>query len=67
MNLVDFTTDFMPQDRPRYLMGVGKPENILESIARGVDMFDCVMPTRNARNANVFTWNGHSFDAECKV
>jgi queuine tRNA-ribosyltransferase len=56
--LVDFTTDFMPDDRPRYLMGVGKPENILESIARGVDMFDCVMPTRNARNANVFTWNG---------
>lgn len=56
--LVDFTTDFMPHDRPRYLMGVGRPENILESIARGVDMFDCVMPTRNARNANVFTWNG---------
>jgi queuine tRNA-ribosyltransferase len=56
--LVDFTTDFMPEDRPRYLMGVGRPENILESIAHGVDMFDCVMPTRNARNANVFTWNG---------
>ncbi|AFH49812.1 Queuine tRNA-ribosyltransferase [Ignavibacterium album JCM 16511] len=56
--LVDYTTDFMPSDRPRYLMGVGRPENILESIARGVDMFDCVMPTRNARNANVFTWNG---------
>jgi queuine tRNA-ribosyltransferase len=56
--LVDFSTDFMPEDRPRYLMGVGKPENILESIALGVDMFDCVMPTRNARNANVFTWNG---------
>ncbi len=57
-DLVDFTTDFMPLDRPRYLMGVGRPENILESIARGVDMFDCVMPTRNARNANVFTWSG---------
>ena len=56
--LVDFTTVFMPEDRPRYLMGVGKPENILESIAHGVDMFDCVMPTRNARNSNVFTWNG---------
>ncbi len=56
--LVEFTTDFMPEDRPRYLMGVGRPENILESIALGVDMFDCVMPTRNARNANVFTWNG---------
>lgn len=57
-DLVDYTTDLMPFDRPRYLMGVGRPENILESIARGVDMFDCVMPTRNARNANVFTWNG---------
>lgn len=56
--LVDYTTDLLPFDRPRYLMGVGRPENILESIARGVDMFDCVMPTRNARNANVFTWNG---------
>lgn len=56
--LVDFTTDLMPVDRPRYLMGVGRPENIIEAIARGVDMFDCVMPTRNARNANVFTWNG---------
>lgn len=56
--LVNFTTDFMPLDRPRYLMGVGRPENILESIALGVDMFDCVMPTRNARNANVFTWDG---------
>lgn len=56
--LVDFTTDLMPIDRPRYLMGVGRPENILEAIARGVDMFDCVMPTRNARNANVFTWDG---------
>lgn len=54
-DLVDFTTDFMPQDRPRYLMGVGRPENILESIARGVDMFDCVMPTRNARNGSLFT------------
>ncbi|MCL6494556.1 MAG: tRNA guanosine(34) transglycosylase Tgt [Ignavibacterium sp.] len=57
--LVDFTTDIMPVDRPRYLMGVGRPENIVEAIARGVDMFDCVMPTRNARNANVFTWNGN--------
>lgn len=56
--LVDFSTDIMPIDRPRYLMGVGRPENILEAIARGVDMFDCVMPTRNARNANVFTRNG---------
>jgi queuine tRNA-ribosyltransferase len=57
-DMVDFTTDFMPEERPRYLMGVGRPENILEGIARGVDMFDCVMPTRNARNAYLFTWNG---------
>ena len=56
--LVDFTTDFMPEDKPRYLMGVGRPENILEAISRGVDMFDCVMPTRNARNAYLFTSGG---------
>lgn len=56
--LVDFTTEFLPADKPRYLMGVGRPENILEAIARGVDMFDCVMPTRNARNAYLFTYSG---------
>ncbi|MBZ0200160.1 MAG: tRNA guanosine(34) transglycosylase Tgt, partial [Ignavibacteriaceae bacterium] len=56
--MVDFITDFMPEDRPRYLMGVGRPENILEAVERGVDMFDCVMPTRNARNANLFTSAG---------
>ncbi|MCL4547690.1 MAG: tRNA guanosine(34) transglycosylase Tgt [Bacteroidetes bacterium] len=56
--LVDFTTDFMPENKPRYLMGVGRPENILESISRGIDMFDCVMPTRNARNAYLFTSQG---------
>ncbi len=56
--LVNFTTDFMPEDKPRYLMGVGRPENILEAISRGVDMFDCVMPTRNARNAYLFTSQG---------
>ena len=48
----------LPVDKPRYLMGVGTPENILESIERGVDMFDCVMPTRNARNGMLFTSNG---------
>ena len=57
-DLVDFTTDLMPEDRPRYLMGVGRPENILEAISRGVDMFDCVMPTRNARNSYLFTSSG---------
>ncbi len=57
-DLVNFTTDFMPEKCPRYLMGVGRPENILEGISRGVDMFDCVMPTRNARNAYLFTYSG---------
>jgi len=56
--ITDFTTDFMPDDKPRYLMGVGRPENILESIERGIDMFDCVMPTRNARHGILFTWSG---------
>lgn len=55
---VDFTTDQLPEDKPRYLMGVGRPENLLEAIERGVDMFDCVMPTRNARNSYLFTHNG---------
>ena len=57
-DIVDFTTDFLPENKPRYLMGVGRPENILEAISRGVDMFDCVMPTRNARNAYLFTSQG---------
>ncbi len=57
-DIVNFTTDFLPEEKPRYLMGVGRPENILEAIERGVDMFDCVMPTRNARNANLFSWSG---------
>jgi queuine tRNA-ribosyltransferase len=57
-DVVNFTTDLMPENEPRYLMGVGRPENILECIALGVDMFDCVMPTRNARNAYLFTSNG---------
>ncbi|HUX61753.1 MAG TPA: tRNA guanosine(34) transglycosylase Tgt [Ignavibacteriaceae bacterium] len=57
-DIINFTTDLMPEDRPRYLMGVGRPENILEAIERGIDMFDCVMPTRNARNAYLFTSMG---------
>ena len=48
----------MPKDKPRYLMGVGTPGNILESVARGVDFFDCVMPSRNARHGNLFTSKG---------
>jgi len=52
---VEWTTQFMPKDKPRYLMGVGTPEDLIENIYRGVDMFDCVMPTRNARNGTLFT------------
>ncbi len=55
---VAFTTQFMPSDKPRYLMGVGTPEDLVENVARGVDMFDCVMPTRNARNGTLFTTFG---------
>lgn len=51
-------TPAMPEDRPRYLMGVGKPEDIVEAVRRGIDMFDCVMPTRNARNGHLFTHAG---------
>ena len=57
-DITDFTTDLMPENKPRYLMGVGRPENILESIERGIDLFDCVMPTRNARHAILFSWEG---------
>lgn len=56
--ITDLVTDILPEDKPRYLMGVGTPWNILECIALGVDQFDCVMPTRNARNGMLFTWNG---------
>lgn len=52
---VEWTTQFMPQDKPRYLMGVGTPEDLVENVYRGIDMFDCVMPTRNARNGTLFT------------
>ena len=48
----------MPKDKPRYLMGVGTPQNILEAVYRGVDFFDCVMPSRNARHGYLFTWEG---------
>ena len=55
---VEFTVQFMPKEKPRYLMGVGTPEDLIENIDRGVDMFDCVMPTRNARNGTLFTTFG---------
>ena len=56
--IIDAVEPFMPKDKPRYLMGVGTPCNILEAVARGVDFFDCVMPSRNARHGNLFTWEG---------
>jgi queuine tRNA-ribosyltransferase len=56
--ITDQITDILPKDKPRYLMGVGTPANLIECIALGVDMFDCVMPTRNARNGMLFTKNG---------
>ncbi len=56
--MTDMVTDILPKDKPRYLMGVGTPANILEGIALGIDMFDCVMPTRNARNGMIFTTEG---------
>lgn len=56
--MTDLNTDFLPEDKPRYLMGVGTPANLLQCVARGVDMFDCVMPTRNARNGSIFTRQG---------
>ena len=56
--MIEVVNDILPTDKPRYLMGVGTPWNILEGIDRGVDMFDCVMPTRNGRNGMIFTWQG---------
>ncbi len=78
-NVLDYTTPMLPQDRPRYLMGVGKPSDIVGAVMRGVDMFDCVLPTRSGRNGQAFTRNGAinitnskytddatPLDAECK-
>ena len=56
--IIEMVEPFMPAGKPRYLMGVGTPSNIIEAVYRGVDMFDCVMPSRNARHATVFTWSG---------
>ena len=56
--MIEVLHPILPKDRPRYLMGVGTPENLLEGIDRGIDMFDCVMPTRNGRNGMLFTWEG---------
>ncbi len=58
VNILDTTAYKLPEDKPRYLMGVGKPEDIVEAVRRGIDMFDCVMPTRNARNGHLFVTDG---------
>ena len=56
--IIDAVEPYMPENKPRYLMGVGTPCNLLEAVHRGIDFFDCVMPSRNARHGNLFTWNG---------
>jgi queuine tRNA-ribosyltransferase len=56
--VLDYAPDMMPVDRPRYLMGVGKPDDLVGAVERGIDMFDCVLPTRSGRNGQAFTWNG---------
>ena len=58
IRIIDHTAPQIPEDKPRYLMGVGKPEDLVESVRRGIDMFDCVMPTRNARNGHLFVTEG---------
>ncbi len=58
-HILDVTLPYAPKDKPRYLMGVGTPQNILEAVDRGIDFFDCVMPSRNARHCNLFTENGY--------
>ena len=58
-DIIETVEPHMPKDKPRYLMGVGTPSNLIEAVWRGVDFFDCVMPTRNARHGNVFTWKGY--------
>ena len=55
---LDATMPHLPADRPRYLMGVGKPDDFVGAVLRGVDMFDCVLPTRSGRNGQAFTWDG---------
>jgi queuine tRNA-ribosyltransferase len=56
--MIEISEPLLPQEKPRYLMGVGTPRNIIEGVMRGIDMFDCVLPTRNARNGTAFTWSG---------
>ena len=57
-DVLDYATQMLPADRPRYLMGVGKPVDLVDAVARGVDMFDCVLPTRSGRHGQAWTWEG---------
>ena len=57
-HIIETVEPYMPKEKPRYLMGVGTPQNIVEGVYRGIDFFDCVMPSRNARHGNLFTWQG---------
>ena len=57
-SLLDAATDVLPLDKPRYVMGMGTPADLIRGVRKGADMFDCVMPTRHARRGNLFTWNG---------
>ena len=63
---LDVTTHLLPADRPRYLMGVGRPQDILDAVATGIDLFDCVLPTRNGRNATCFSEKGYVKLAQCR-
>ena len=68
MNAVlDFTTQLLPENKPRYLMGVGAPDSLIDGVIRGVDMFDCVLPTRIARNGTCMTSQGRLGSQECSV
>ncbi|MDO8505677.1 MAG: tRNA guanosine(34) transglycosylase Tgt [bacterium] len=60
--VLDWVTPNLPEDKPRYLMGLGQPEEIVEAVRRGVDMFDCVLPTRNARHGNLYVWKGANYE-----
>jgi len=61
-DIVEIVEEHMPENKPRYLMGVGTPQNIVESVARGIDFFDCVMPARNGRHGKLYTWNEGSIN-----
>ena len=66
VRILDHTAPLIPENKPRYLMGVGKPEDLVEGVRRGIDMFDCVMPTRNARNGHLFVTNGVVKNSQCQ-